>query len=103
MGNNRRNLAILFFTMVVVLMGFGMIIPILPFYIIEFGAGGSAMGLLMATYAIMQFIFSPIWGGVLDRIGCKPVLMIGLLGNAIAQILFGFPTELWMLIGARVS
>lgn len=102
MQNNRRNLAILFFTMVVVMMGFGMIIPILPFYIIEFGAGGSAMGLLMATYAIMQFIFSPIWGGVSDRIGRKPVLMIGVLGNAIAQILFGFSTELWMLIGARV-
>lgn len=60
------------------------------------------MGLLMATYAIMQFIFSPIWGGVSDRIGRKPVLMIGVLGNAIAQILFGFSTELWMLIGARV-
>lgn len=102
MQNNRRNLAILFFTMVVVMMGFGMIIPILPFYIIEFGAGGSAMGLLMATYAVMQFIFSPIWGGVSDRIGRKPVLMIGVLGNAIAQILFGFSTELWMLIASRV-
>jgi DHA1 family multidrug resistance protein-like MFS transporter len=102
MQNNPRNLAILFFTMVVVMMGFGMIIPILPFYIIEFGAGGSAMGLLMATYAIMQFIFSPIWGGVSDRIGRKPVLMIGVLGNAIAQILFGFSTELWMLIAARL-
>lgn len=102
MQNKRRNLAILFFTMVVVMMGFGMIIPILPFYIIEFGAGGSAMGLLMATYAVMQFIFSPIWGGVSDRIGRKPVLMIGVLGNAIAQILFGFSTELWMLIAARV-
>ena len=102
MQHNRRNLAILFFTMVVVMMGFGMIIPILPFYIIEFGAGGSAMGVLMATYAIMQFIFSPIWGGVSDRIGRKPVLMIGVLGNAIAQILFGFSTELWMLIAARI-
>jgi len=102
MQQNRRNLAILFFTMVVVMMGFGMIIPILPFYIIEFGAGGSAMGVLMATYAIMQFIFSPIWGGVSDRIGRKPVLMIGVLGNAIAQILFGFSTELWMLIAARI-
>ncbi|MFL7894139.1 MAG: MFS transporter [Anaerolineales bacterium] len=102
MPDNRRNLAILFFTMVVVMMGFGMVIPILPFYIIQFGAGGSAMGLLMATYAVMQFIFSPIWGGISDRIGRKPVLMIGVLGNAIAQILFGFSTELWMLIAARV-
>lgn len=102
MRDNRRNLAILFFTMVVVMMGFGMVIPILPFYIIKFGAGGSAMGLLMAAYAVMQFIFSPVWGGVSDRIGRKPVLMIGVLGNAIAQILFGFSTQLWMLIAARV-
>ncbi|UCD98562.1 MAG: MFS transporter [Chloroflexota bacterium] len=102
MQKNRRNLAILFFTMVVVMMGFGMIIPILPFYIIEFGAGGSAMGLLMATYAIMQLIFSPIWGSVSDRIGRKPVLLIGVFGNALAQLLFGFSTELWMLIAARV-
>ena len=60
------------------------------------------MGLLMATYAIMQLIFSPIWGSVSDRIGRKPVLLIGVFGNALAQLLFGFSTELWMLIAARV-
>ena len=102
MQKNRRNLAILFFTLVVVMMGFGMVIPILPFYIIEFGAGGSAMGLLMASYAVMQLIFSPIWGGVSDRIGRKPVLMIDVIGNALTQLLFGFSIELWMLIAVRV-
>jgi hypothetical protein len=88
MQNNRRNLVIIFFTMGMVMMGFG--------------ACGSAMGLLVTTYAIMQFIFSPIWGGVSDRIGRKPVLMIGVFGNAIAQLLFGFSIELWMLIATRV-
>lgn len=102
MQNNRRNLAILFFTLVVVMMGFGMIIPILPFYIIEFGAGGSAMGLLMASFAIMQLIFSPIWGGVSDRIGRKPVLMIGVLGFALTQLMFGFSSAFWMLLASRV-
>lgn len=102
MSNNRRNLAILFFTMVVVMMGFGMVIPILPFYILEFGAGGRAMGFLMASYAIMQFIFSPIWGSVSDRIGRKPVLMIGVIGFALTQLMFGFSTELWMLLASRV-
>lgn len=53
--------------MLVAMMGFGMIIPILPFFIIEFVAGGSAIGILIATYAIMEFIFSPIWGGVSNR------------------------------------
>jgi DHA1 family multidrug resistance protein-like MFS transporter len=102
MQNNRRKIAILFFTMVVVMMGFGMVIPILPFYIIEFGAGGSAMGLLMASYAVMQLIFSPIWGGISDRIGRKPVLMIGVFGFALTQLMFGFSTELWMLLASRV-
>jgi DHA1 family multidrug resistance protein-like MFS transporter len=102
MTNNRRNLIILFFTMVVVMMGFGMVIPILPFYIIEFGAGGSAMGFLMASYAIMQLIFSPIWGSVSDRIGRKPVLMIGVLGFALTQLMFGFSSALWMLLASRV-
>ena len=102
MQNNRRNLAILFFTLVVVMMGFGMVIPILPFYIIEFGAGGSAMGLLMASYAIMQLIFSPIWGSISDRIGRKPVLMIGVLGFALTQLMFGFSSALWMLLASRV-
>ena len=102
MQNNRRNLAILFFTLVIVMMGFGMVIPILPFYIIEFGAGGSAMGMLMASYAIMQFIFSPIWGSISDRIGRKPVLMIGVLGFGITQLIFGFSSALWMLFAARI-
>ncbi|MBN1666675.1 MAG: MFS transporter [Anaerolineales bacterium] len=92
-----RNLSILFFALVVVMLGFGMIIPILPFYIDAFGASGSALGLLMATFATMQFIFAPLWGRLSDRIGRKPVLIIGLLGNALSMLLFGLSTRLWML------
>ena len=95
------NIWILFFTLVVVMLGFGIIIPILPFYIKEFGAGGSAFGALMATYGIMQFIFAPLWGSLSDRIGRKPVLLIGILGNTLSQLLMGFSTELWMLFAAR--
>ena len=60
------------------------------------------MGLLMASFAIMQLIFSPIWGGVSDRIGRKPVLMIGVLGFALTQLLFGLSTAFWMLLASRV-
>lgn len=101
MNSNRRNLAILFYTMVVIMLGFGMVIPIIPFYIKSFGASGSALGALMATYAVMQFIFSPVWGGISDRYGRKPVLMAGILGNALAQLIFGLSTHLWMLFVAR--
>lgn len=99
---NNRNLGLLFVTMVVVMLGFGMIIPIMPFYIEKFGAGGSAMGMLMASYAAMQFIFAPMWGRLSDRYGRKPILMVGVLGNAIASLLFGLSTQLWMLFFSRI-
>jgi DHA1 family multidrug resistance protein-like MFS transporter len=83
------------------MMGFGMIIPILPFYIKSFGASGSAMGVLMAAYAVMQFLFSPVWGSLSDRYGRKPLLLLGLVGNALAMVLSGLSTELWMLVASR--
>lgn len=101
MDKNQRNVIILFFTMIVVMLGFGIVIPILPFYVKQFGAGGSALGMLMATYGIMQFIFAPLWGSISDQVGRKPILMVGVLGNAIAQFLLGFSTQLWMLFAAR--
>jgi DHA1 family multidrug resistance protein-like MFS transporter len=101
MNSDRKNLAILFFTMVVVMLGFGMVIPIMPFYVKSFGASGKALGALMAVYGLMQFIFAPIWGGLSDRHGRKPILMIGILGNAATMLLFALSSELWMLFAAR--
>jgi MFS transporter, DHA1 family, multidrug resistance protein len=96
-----KNILILFFTMIVVMLGFGMIIPVMPFYVKSFGASGSALGALMATYGFLQFLFAPLWGSLSDRYGRKPILMLGVLGNAIAQLLFGFSSALWMLFAAR--
>lgn len=101
MPANRRNVIILFFTLIVVMLGFGMAIPILPFYIEELGGGGSAMGMLIAIYALMQFFFSPLWGSLSDRYGRKPILIVGVLGNAFTQIIFGLATTLPMLFIAR--
>lgn len=101
MRSNSRNIFILFFTLVVVMLGFGMIIPILPFYIDAFGASGSELGFLMAIFATMQFIFSPIWGQVSDRVGRKPILLIGVVGNAISMLFFGLSTQLWMAYASR--
>ena len=99
--HNRRSMAILFITLVVIMLGFGMIIPLIPFYIDSFGASGSELGLLMATFAAMQFLFAPLWGQLSDRHGRKGVLMIGILGYAVSQLLFGLSTELWMLFASR--
>ncbi len=101
MTQNRRNIAILFVSLVIVMMGFGMIIPILPFYAAAFGAAGKELGALMAIFAAMQFVFAPIWGGLSDRYGRKGILMIGILGNAISMLFFGLSTDLWMLYASR--
>ncbi len=99
--SSRKNIYILAFTLVVVMLGFGLIIPILPFYIQGMGAGGSELGLLIATYAIMRLICGPMWGSLSDRIGRKPVLMIGVLGYGVTMVLFGLATEFWMLFVFR--
>lgn len=91
----------LFITMIVMMLGFGIIIPIMPFYMEHFGAGGAQLGMLMATFSIMQFIFSPFWGGMSDRYGRKKIMMIGVLGNALSLLTIGFAQGMWMIFLAR--
>jgi len=101
MAHNKRYLAILFVTLVIVMLGFGMILPILPFYIERFQAGGLQIGLLMTTFTVMQFLFAPIWGLLSDHLGRKPLLVVGVLGTAISQLFFGLSSQLWMLYASR--
>jgi len=102
MNPSKRNLYILTFVLFVVMLGYGIIIPILPFYIESMGAGGMELGLLVASYAVMRLIFGPIWGGLSDRIGRKPILLIGILGYAVTMVWFGLANTLWMLFAARI-
>ena len=95
------NLMILFFTMVIMMLGFGIIIPIMPFFITRYGAGGSALGGMMAVFSIMQFLSSPIWGDLSDRYGRKPIIIIGVLGNALSMVMFGLATTLPLLFLSR--
>lgn len=87
--------------MFIVMVGFGVIMPILPFYAENMGATATHLGLLFAAYSVVQFIFAPMWGQLSDRIGRKPVLLIGLLGFGVSFALFGLATKLWMLFAAR--
>ncbi|MCJ7703738.1 MAG: MFS transporter [Anaerolineales bacterium] len=100
--SNQRNIYILAFTLIVMMLGLGVVIPIMPFYVENLGAGGIELGLLAASYAAMRLIFGPIWGGLSDRYGRKPILMIGVLGYGIAMVLFGMSTRLWMLFVSRI-
>jgi DHA1 family multidrug resistance protein-like MFS transporter len=102
MKPSKRNLYILTFVLFVVMLGYGIVIPILPFYTESMGAGGTELGLLVASYALMRLICGPIWGGLSDRLGRKPVLLIGILGYAVTMIWFGLATQLWMLFAARI-
>ncbi len=99
--NQRKNLLILSFTLVVVMLGYGIIMPIIPFYIEKLGASGRELGFLTAISAFMQLFFAPLWGSLSDRLGRKPVLLIGVLGYGLTMLLFGLSTQLWMLFVAR--
>ncbi len=99
--NRRAPTLILSFTLLVMMLGYGMVLPIMPFYIEHFGAGGRELGWMMSTYSLMQLICAPLWGILSDRIGRKPVLTIGVLGYAITLLLFGLATNFWMLFLAR--
>jgi DHA1 family multidrug resistance protein-like MFS transporter len=98
---SRRNLLLLSLALVVVMLGFGMVVPIFPFYVEQFGAGGGAFGLLVATAALTELVFGPLWGSLSDRTGRKPILMIGMLGYGLAMLLFGLSTQLWHLFASR--
>lgn len=84
------------------LVGFGIVLPILPLYAEDFGATPSEIGLLVASFSLMQLIFSPIWGRLSDRIGRKPLLVFSLLGTAVGSFLTGIAGSLWLLFAARM-
>ncbi|MBI5029490.1 MAG: MFS transporter [Chloroflexi bacterium] len=84
------------------ILGFGMAMPIFPFLITRLGGSGTEFGWLIAVYCVMQLVFSPVWGSISDRVGPKPVLVIGMLGTALSYALSGLATELWMLFIARI-
>lgn len=100
--NDRRYLPLLFVVMFFVMVGFGIIIPVLPFFAENIGATPTQLGWLMAVYSFMQFLFAPMWGKLSDRYGRKPMLLIGIFGLALSFFLFALATKLWMLFAARI-
>ena len=99
-----KPIAIIFVTIVIDLIGFGIVIPVLPYYVegTAFNASPMQLGLLVASFSIMQFIFSPIFGAVSDKYGRRPVLFLSLLGTAVGFLLVGTATTLWMVFAGRI-
>jgi MFS transporter, DHA1 family, multidrug resistance protein len=101
-STNRGALLLLSMNLFIIMVGIGLVIPILPYYVEKFGANAQVLGALVAVYSFMQFIFAPIWGKWSDRIGRKPLITIGLFGFAIAEFLFAFALDVWMLFISRI-
>lgn len=96
-----KPIIILFVIQFLVMVGFGIVIPILPFFVSKLGGTPVTLGVFMAAYSIMQFFFAPFWGRLSDRIGRRPVLLFGLCGYGITYFLFGLANNLWVLILIR--
>jgi DHA1 family tetracycline resistance protein-like MFS transporter len=95
-------MAILFLIVFVDLLGFGIVIPLLPFYAEHFGAGPAAATWLMGSYSLAQLFFSPLWGRLSDRYGRRPILLVALAFSVVSYIWLGMADALWMLFAARL-
>jgi DHA1 family multidrug resistance protein-like MFS transporter len=106
----KRHLLVLLICLFVVSIGLGITLPILPFYTQRLGlsAGLSPkaiavqIGVLTSVFPLMQLLFAPVWGSLSDRIGRKPLVLLGVAGSGVSLFLFGISTTLWQLYAARI-
>src|ERR671929_230367 len=100
----RSPLLVIFITVFIDLVGFGIVIPVLPFYVegTKFNASPRMVGLLFASYSVMQLVFTPVLGRLSDRYGRRPVLFLSLLGTSLGFLILGFATTVWMLFAGRI-
>ncbi len=89
-------------TVLIDLIGFGIVIPLLPFYALHFGASSSQIGFLVSSFSLMQFIFNPVWGRISDRIGRRPVILISVFGSFLSYLIFGLANSLAVLFFSRM-
>ncbi|HTB84201.1 MAG TPA: MFS transporter [Candidatus Sulfotelmatobacter sp.] len=106
--NRKPSLLIVFLTVFMDLIGFGIVVPLTPLFSRDFGANAWMLGAILSAYSAMQFFFSPVWGKLSDRHGRRPIMLISLAGSAISYVIFalasGLPNHsaaLWLLLGAR--
>jgi len=99
---SKSTLPILFSIIVIDVIGFGIIIPVLPFYANEFGASGFVLGILFTSHAAMQALFAPLWGRLADRIGRRPVMLCTIAGTSGALLFLGLADSLVQIFAARI-
>jgi MFS transporter, DHA1 family, tetracycline resistance protein len=102
-STGRSPVAILFMAVLVDMLGFGIVIPVLPFYALEMGAGPLQVTLLIASFSAMQMAASPLWGRISDRHGRRPLLIAGLFASSVSYLIFGFANSLQLLLFSRIA
>ncbi|MBY0370273.1 MFS transporter [bacterium] len=102
MTRENRTLSVVFFTILMDLIGFGIIIPISPFFAESLGATPAAITLLGAGYSLMQFLFAPFWGRLSDRVGRRPVILSSIVIATVGYVLFAYSESFAMLFLARI-
>ena len=102
LAENKKPLVVIFLTVFIYLLGFGIVIPIIPTLSIQMGASAFQTGLLLAVYSFMQFVFSPLWGRLSDKYGRRPILLFCLFGEIFSYLLFAQARNLELLFIARI-
>lgn len=98
----KKPMAVIFITVFIYLLGFGIVIPTIPLLSTQLGATAFQTGLLLSAYSLMQFLFSPFWGKLSDKHGRRPILLICLIGEVFAYLLFAQARSLELLFIARL-
>jgi MFS family permease len=104
----KPSVLVIFLTVFIDLIGFGIVLPQLPLYTRDFGASGWMIGAIQASFSAMQFLFAPAWGRLSDRIGRRPVLLVSTAVAAVSYLIFALgcgltgSTALWVILGSRM-
>ena len=98
----KKPVIIIFITIFIDMLGFGIIIPILPIFSKELGAANYQVGLIAMSFPIMNFLFAPFWGSLSDRYGRRPIILVSVLVTGLAYLLFSQTVNLWLLLLSRI-
>src|SRR5690242_21679546 len=107
--NRKPSMLVVFLTVFIDLIGFGIVVPLVPMYSRHYGASGWMIGVIIASFSFMQFIFAPVWGRLSDRHGRRPILLVSTAGASASYVLFGVASgiqdhalALWTMVLSRM-
>src|SRR5438067_13079770 len=97
----RSPLFIIFFTVFLDLIGFGIVLPLAPYFARALGASGVRAGVIIGIYSLTQFFFTPLWGRLSDRVGRRPIILMSVFGSSLSYLIFGLANSVTVLVLSR--